>query len=228
MEHAHLCPLAKATEVVAERWTLLVIRALLKGAARFNEIRHEVPLMSPSLLSRRLEKLEDEGLVTRRPETGAHHHVYILTEAGRELAPIVRRLSAWGERWVLGHVDQRNPDATTLMWAMRRRVDPTAFGPQRVVVQFEFSDQPEERRRWWLVNEGGSVDLCLTDPGFEVNLYVVTDLRTMADIWVGVPGLSAAIDAHRLELEGARYLRRAFSRWLLLSPFAPQRHGSRK
>jgi DNA-binding HxlR family transcriptional regulator len=221
MDHGHLCPLAKATEVLGERWTFLVIRALLKGSARFNEVRREVPLMSPSLLSQRLQRLESEGIVTRQPADGGRCG-YRLTGAGRELAPIVRDLSAWGERWVLGHVDRDSPDVSALMWAVRRRVDPAAFGGRRVVVQFEFDDQPEARRRWWLINEDGAVDLCPKDPGFEVDLYVVTDLQTMVDIWVGVLPLSGAIDAERLHLEGARSLRQALRGWLLLSPLAPQ------
>lgn len=218
MEYGQLCPLAKATEILAERWTFLVIRELLAGSARFNEIRRGVPLMSPSLLSQRLQRLEREGLVRREPSGSVH--LYHLTKAGRELAPIVHRLSQWGERWVLGHIDPRKPDVTALMWALRRRVDPSAFGERRVTVQFEFTDQPRAKRRWWLVNEGMGVDLCPKDPGFEVDLYVITDLQTMARVWVGKLQLSAAINAGTLELSGSRSLRQAFCSWLLLSPFA--------
>lgn len=225
MDHAHLCPLAKATEILAERWTLLVIRELLSGAKRFNEIRRGVPLMSPSLLARRLRRLEFEGLVSREPSGGGH--AYRLTEAGRELAPVIRRLSLWGERWVLGHIDRHRPEATALMWAVRRRVDPSAFGQGRTVVQFELADQPQAKRYWWLINEPSAVDLCLKDLGFDVALYVVTDLETLADIWVGKLQLSTAIGSGRLELSGPARLRRAFSAWLLLSPFAPQQTSGR-
>ncbi|MDZ5697341.1 helix-turn-helix domain-containing protein [Chelativorans sp. M5D2P16] len=221
MEHGQLCPLAKATEILAERWTFLVIRQLLSGAARFNEIRRGVPLMSPSLLSQRLRRLEREGLVRR--EGLASGHLYRLTEAGQELAPIVHGLSRWGERWVLGHIDPRKSDVTALMWAMRRRVDPSVFGQGRVTVQFEFTDQPRSKRFWWLVNEGGNVDLCPKDPGFEVGLYVLTDLETMAQIWVGKLQLSTAINAGHLECSGDHGLRQAFRSWLLLSPFAQKR-----
>ncbi len=222
MDYGQLCPLAKATEILAERWTFLVIRELLSGATRFNEIRRGVPLMSPSLLSRRLQRLEREGLVRREPSGSGH--LYYLTEAGQELAPIVNRLSRWGERWVLGHIDTRKPDVTALMWAIRRRVDPSVFGGTRITIQFEFADQPRAKQFWWLVNEATNVDLCPKDPGFEVDLYVVTDLQTMVWIWIGKLRLSAAINAGTLELLGAPDLRRAFSSWLLLSPFA-QREG---
>lgn len=217
MEYGQLCPLAKATEILGQRWTFLVIRELLSGAHRFNEIRRGVPLMSTSLLSQRLRGLEREGLVRR--EASGSSHVYHLTEAGLELAPIVRQLSRWGERWVLGHIDPRNAEVTALMWAMRRRVDPSVFGDRRVTVQFEFTDQQQAKRSWWLVNEAATVDLCPKDPGFEVDLYALTDLQTMTRIWVGELTLSSAIDAGTLELSGTRDLRRAFSSWLLLSPF---------
>lgn len=217
MEYGQLCPLAKATEILGERWTFLVIRELLSGAHRFNEIRRGVPLMSTSLLSQRLRRLEREGLVRR--EASGPSHVYHLTEAGLELAPIVRQLSRWGERWVLGHIDPRKADVTALMWAVRRRVDPSVFGDRRVTVQFEFTDQPQAKRSWWLVNEATNVDLCPKDPGFEVDLYALTDLQTMTRIWVGELELLSAISAGTLELSGARDLRRAFCSWLLLSPF---------
>lgn len=218
MEYGQLCPLAKATEILAERWTFLVIRELLSGAVRFNQIRRGVPLMSPSLLSRRLQRLEREGLVRR--ESVGSSHLYHLTEAGQDLAPIVRQLSRWGERWVLGHIDSRKPDVTALMWAIRRRVDPSVFGGVRVTVQFEFTDQPQAKRSWWLVNEATYVDLCPKDPGFEVNFYVITDVQTLAQIWVGKLQLSAAINAGNLELTGPRGVRQTIGQWLLLSPFA--------
>jgi DNA-binding HxlR family transcriptional regulator len=218
MEYGQLCPLAKATEILAERWTFLVVRELLSGAVRFNQIRRGVPLMSPSLLARRLQRLEHEGLIRREPSGSGH--LYRLTEAGHDLAPIVQRLSRWGERWALGHIDLRKPDVTALMWAIRRRVDPSVFGEGRVTVQFEFTDQPQAKRRWWLVNEATYVDLCPKDPGFQIDVYVMTDMQTLAQVWVGKLQLSAAIDAGNLELTGSRRIRQRFGRWLLLSPFA--------
>lgn len=224
MEYGQLCPLAKATEILAERWTLLVIRELLSGAVRFNQIRRGVPLISPSLLSQRLQRLEREGLIRR--ESCGTGHLYHLTEAGQDLAPIVQRVSRWGERWVLGHIDSRKPDVTALMWAIRRRVDPSVFPKVRVTVQFEFTDQAQAKRYWWLVNQTTYVDLCPKDPGFEVDIYVITDLRTLVQIWVGKLQLSTAINDGNLELTGPRGVRQTFGQWLLLSPFA-QREGKK-
>ena len=218
IEYGLLCPLAKAIEVVGERWTFLVIRELLSGAVRFNQIRRGVPLMSPSLLSQRLQRLEREGIIVRKPCSAGPGHLYRLTQAGEELAPIVSRLSHWGERWVLGNIDPGRLDVTALMWVVRRRVDPSVFGEGRVVVQFEFSDQPQARRRWWLVNEAPNVDLCPKDPGFEVDVYVASDLKTMAEVWVGKLPLAHAAGVGRLDVAGAGALTQAFKSWL--KPFA--------
>lgn len=212
--------MAKAAEILAERWTLLVVRELLAGSTRFNDLRRGVPLMSPALLSRRLQQLEREGVIERRPIPGQRTHQYRLTEAGRAVAPVVRQLGEWGARWALGGLDVDDLDVTLLMWAMRRRVDPAAFGPRRVVVAFEFAGVPQNKRRWWLVNDGTEVDLCPKDPGFDVDLYVICSLRIMVEVWVGRLSLEKVLRTGQFELTGERALRQQFKSWLLLSPFA--------
>jgi DNA-binding HxlR family transcriptional regulator len=218
--YGQFCPMAKAAEIVAERWTLLIIRELLAGSTRFNDLRRGVPLMSPALLSQRLQQLEREGVIERQRVTARGTHDYRLTEAGRALAPVVRLLGEWGGHWILDRVDEHDLDVTLLMWAMRRRVDPAAFGSRRVVVAFDFTDLPQAQRYWWLVNNGHEVDLCPKDPGFDVDLHVVTSLPVMTRIWVGALVLNAAVRDGRVEFSGARVLQQQFRSWLLLSPFA--------
>jgi DNA-binding HxlR family transcriptional regulator len=210
--------MAKAAEIVAERWTFLIVRELLAGSARFNDLRRGVPLMSPALLSQRLQQLEYEGMVERRRAAARGTHEYRLTEAGRALAPVVRALGAWGGRWVLDRLDAQDFDVTLLMWAMRRRVDPAAFGLGRVVVAFDFTDLPKAKRAWWLVNSGKEVDLCPKDPGFDVDLHVSTTLEVMTRICA--LALSVALRDGSVELAGTRELQQQFRSWLLLSPFA--------
>jgi len=212
--------MAKAAEIVAERWTLLIIRELLAGSTRFNDLRRGVPLMSPALLSKRLQQLEHAGVIERQRVVARKTQDYRLTEAGRALAPVVRYLGEWGGRWALDRLDEHDLDVTLLMWAMRRRVDLAAFGSRRVVIAFEFTDLPQARRYWWFVNNGKEVDLCPKDPGFEVDLHVITSLQVMTRIWVGALPLNSAVRDGRLELSGARELQRQFRCWLLLSPFA--------
>jgi DNA-binding HxlR family transcriptional regulator len=217
--YGQYCPVAKGAEVFAERWTPLVLRTLLCGSRHFNDVHRGVPLMSRTLLSRRLKQLEALGIIRRR--AGTRGPEYTLTKAGREFAPIIRKLGEWGQRWVRTKFDREDLDITVLMWDMSHGVDASAFeNAGRIAVRFDFTDVPITKRTWWLVNEDGAVDLCPTEPGFEVSLYVTTDLRSMTRVWMGDLDLIAAIDSGRIKLDGRRELCKRFARWLKLSSFA--------
>jgi DNA-binding HxlR family transcriptional regulator len=220
--YGQYCPIAQATEIVTERWTPLILRELLVRGTRFNDIRRGVPRMSPSLLSKRLRSLEKAGLVERRegPDRGTE---YRLTEAGRELGPLIMQLGEWGKRWLRRKVTRDQLDAGVLLWDIRGRVDPTCFPAGRTVVHLEFSDLPASEKRWWLVNEGRDVDLCLTDPGYEVDLYLKCTLRTLTEVWMGDTSLQRASDDGLLEVHGRSEVRRRLRSWLQLSPFAAVR-----
>jgi len=221
--YGQFCPIAKAAEIFAERWTPLVLRELAVGSTHFNDLRRGVPLMSSSLLSQRLKRLEAEGVVERRPAASGHGWEYHLTPAGRELEPLLMTMGEWGARWVRSRLAADDLDVGLLMWDVHRRVRPEQFPAKRVVVAFEFHDVVEARRHWWLVSAGGEVDLCLTDPGYEVDLFILTDLRTMTAVWVGDLRLEQAMASGRLEAHGPRPLRSRLGSWLGLSPFAPIR-----
>ena len=224
--YGQFCPVAKAAEILAERWTPLVIRELLCGSQRFNDLRRGVPLMSPSLLSQRLKTLEDQGLVERRDleDGGVEYH---LTRAGRALQPVVEGLGAWGKRWVRREVDSDDLDPGLLMWDIHRRLHVDRFPDQRTVLRFELTDMPSKRRFYWLVIDRGKVDICLKDPGFEVDLYIAVDLRTLTEVWLGDLALDKAIRTCALELHGSRRLTRQFRSWLQLSLFAEvEREGA--
>jgi DNA-binding HxlR family transcriptional regulator len=216
--YGQFCPVAKGAEVFAERWTPLVIREMLQGSTQFNDLHRGVPLMSRTLLSTRLKQLEEIGVITRKK--GVQGSEYHLTEAGREFAPMVQCLGEWGQRWFRTKFGQNELDVTLLMWDMRRTVKPQAFPAGRICVQFEFSDQPASKRHWWLVGDGAEVDLCLTDPGYETNLFVTTDLKTLTRVWIGDLPLRGALGAGKIMLDGARTLRLCFEQWLGLSGFA--------
>ena len=216
--YGQYCPVAKGAEVFAERWTPLVLRELLLGSSHFSDLHRGVPLMSRSLLSLRLKQLEGIGVVERRQ--GRLGSEYNLTQAGREFGPIVRALGEWGQRWFHPKFDTNELDVGLLMWDMRRCVNVDAFPSGHISVQFDFTDLPESKRRWWLVSDGEEIDLCPTDPGFEVGLYVATNLQTMTRVFMGDLSLKAAIRAGSIELDGPRELRQRFERWLGLSGFA--------
>ena len=218
--YGQVCPIAKAAEIFAERWTPLILRELVAGSTHFNDLRRGVPLMSSSLLSLRLKRLEKEGVVERRPAINGHGWEYHLTPAGRGLEPLIAIMGDWGARWVRSRLEAEDLDVGLLMWDMRRRVRSEQFGPRRVVVGFEFHDVAKARRHWWLVSEGGEVDLCMTDPGYEVDLFILTDLRTMTAVWTGDAKLGQAIASGKLEMQGQHQLRAKLGSWLGLSPFA--------
>ena len=218
--YGQFCPVAKASEILTERWTPVILRDLLAGSHRFNEIRKGVPLMSPSLLSTRLKMLEREGVIERRHTKSNGSVEYHLTPAGRELEPFVQFLGTWGQRWVRDLLHEDELDPGLLMWGIRGGIDPGVFPAGRTVIQFEFTDVRAPKNLWWLVAENGLVDLCITDPGYGVDLFMVSDLETMTRVWMGDLPLEHAIRAGGIELQGDASLRRSIKRWFRLSGFA--------
>jgi DNA-binding HxlR family transcriptional regulator len=216
--YRQFCPTAMAAEILCTRWTILLLRELLDGTARFNDLRRGVPRMSPALLSQRLKELEEAGIVTRRrAANGSDIFEYHLTEAGRELEPIIMAFGVWGQRWIETKVSLQHLDAQLLMWSMRRNLDTSALPPERrCVIQFQYPEQPVPAdRHWWFIAEAdGSVDLCSIDPGFDVDLYVSSDLRTMTAIWMGYESLSAALAEEKVHLIGDRAIASSMRTWI--------------
>lgn len=217
VRYGQFCPVAKASEVITTRWTPLVLRELISGSCRFNDIHRGVPLMPRGLLSKRLKELQAAGVIERRRRDGSRTPEYRLTRSGEALRPIIVALGVWGQQWVESALDSRDWDAGVLMWDMRRRIDAAALPDGRTVLQFEYSDAPAELRRWWLIAEGGEVDLCQSDPGFEVDLYVTATVPAMAKVWIGQRSLARAVDEEEIVLFGDAGLRRTMERWFRLS-----------
>lgn len=217
--YGQYCPVAKAAEILNERWTLLVVRELLCGGRRFNDLRRGVPLMSTSLLSQRLKALERAGIVERRSANGGAGE-YHLTRAGDELLDIIMAFGKWGQRWVRSRIEELDLDAGLLMWDMRRTIDAGNFPDGRTTIQFEFTDTPRGKRYWWLVVQDGTIELCLTDPGFPVDLHILTDLHTMTRLWMGDMRLREAKVRELIDMHGDRSLIRDFGKWFARSLFA--------
>jgi DNA-binding HxlR family transcriptional regulator len=220
--YSQFCPVSMAAEIICSRWTLLVLRELVLGSTRFNELRRGLPSMSPALLSKRLKDLEAAGIVRHiaaERESGVLE--YRLTEAGDELRPIIEAIGVWGHRWVTTEATLKNLDANLLMWDIRRNINTDPIPPRRNTIQFMFNDRPPSERNYWLIVEpGNDVDLCLVDPGFDVDLYVSTDLRTMTEVWLGYTAIGPASEDGRLALTGDSKLAADLRRWLKLSAFA--------
>jgi DNA-binding HxlR family transcriptional regulator len=221
--YKQFCPVAMASELLCTRWTMVLLRELIAGSTRFNDLRRGVPKMSPTLLSQRLKELEAAGVIERRAlksEKGVFE--YRMTEAGKDLGPIVEAMGFWGQKWVEARRSLKNLDPSLLMWDMRRNLNPTPLPNRRTVIEFLYPQLPVSKRFWWLVVEKqGEVDLCWSDPGFDVDLYVSTDLRTMTAIWMGLTTVTK--ESEKIILTGDRDIARKMQAWLGLSPFAIER-----
>jgi DNA-binding HxlR family transcriptional regulator len=217
--YGQFCPIAMAAEVVCSRWTALVVRELLCGTTRFNDLRRGVPRMSPTLLSKRLKELAKAGVIDiRHTDSGAVE--YRLTEAGEDLRGIVMSLGVWGQRWVESSLSLKNLDPSLLMWDMRRNLVPSPLPARRCTLNFIYPELRGEQKSWWLVIDNGKVELCGIDPGYDVDLYVRSSLRSMTAVWMGVSTLRKEIETGAIELTGNRTIARTMESWLGLSPFA--------
>lgn len=207
--YGQFCPVAMASELLATRWTLVVLGEMLSGSTRFNEIRRGVPRMSTALLSKRLRELEAAGVIVR--ESGE----YFLTSAGRDLAPIVYGLGRWALRWVDSDCSLGNLDVRLLMWNVRRNLRPDPLPQRRVVIEFLYPElAPDERRFWLIVAPGCAVDLCSIDPGHDVDLLITAELRAMTSAWMGMSSFADEIGTGRITLDGDAKLAASFGSWI--------------
>jgi DNA-binding HxlR family transcriptional regulator len=218
--YGQYCPLALAAELLCERWTLLIVSRLIDGCSQFNEIHRGVPRISPSLLAQRLERLEHSGLVVRGPARKGAARTYKLTPAGLALDSIIEQLAIWGQQWARDMTDD-DLDPGFLVWSMHMRLDTSSMPPGRTTLEFEFTGAPADCRRFWLVHHRGIVDMCLKDPGYEVDLKVEADLRLFIEAWRGIRDLRKEIQAKRIRVIGPAALRAALPQWLRLSSLAP-------
>lgn len=222
--YRQFCPVAMAAEVLCTRWTVVLLRELVAGSTRFNELRRGLPWMSPALLSKRLSELEAAGVIKRERLTERSEvDAYRLTQAGLDLQPVVEAIGMWGQKWVESEPSLENLDPELLMWDMRRNLDTRPVPASRTVIAFVYTELTPAQRNWWLIVEPDrTVDLCHIDPGFDVDLYATIDLRTMTEVWMGLRTVREAIDSGSLVLVGNREVADSMQSWLGLSPFAQQ------
>ena len=221
--YGQFCPVAKAAEIFAERWTPLVLRELVCGSRRFSDLHRGVPLMSRTLLAQRLRQLERAGIIRSAAKAKGRGQEYFLTPAGEELRPLIDGLGEWGQRWARSQFNKDDLDPGLLMWDIHRRLNIERLPSDRVVVLFEFRGVPkawETLRRFWLILQRSDIDLCLKDPGFEVDLLVDADLAALTRVWMGDVRFLDAMRSRLVRLEGPSVLIRAFPTWLALSEFA--------
>ncbi len=209
--YGQFCPVAKAMELLDERWTMLVVRELLLGSRHFNDLRRGVPKMSPALLSKRLKSLTRAGVVARDEIDG--RTTYSLTECGKELADVVDALGAWGVRWI-AELGEEDLDPHLLMWDMRRTIPIDTWPRTRTTVAFHLDGVAHRTSRWWLVVADGEADICDFDPGHEVTGTVETSLRTLTRIWRGDTSWQHALLDGGVAVSGPAEVRRAIPGWI--------------
>jgi len=219
MEYGQFCPIAKALDVLGERWTILIVRELLVGATRFNELQRGLNLISPTILTKRLNDLADAGVIIRKKIPGQRGYEYFLTEMGQELMPVIKSIGVWGMRWARGHMDNSDLDIELLMLYLQRSVQPDKLPGRETVIRFKFNDI-DKFSDWWLVVTDHKVDVCVRDPGKDVDIYFTTDLRTMIQVWMDDISYKSAIKDGSLKLVGPAALTRDVKSWLAPSMFA--------
>jgi len=224
--YGQFCAVAIAAEIVCSKWTPLVLRELLSGSTRFSDLRRGLPRMSPTLLSRRLKELEKTGIISARASGRPRAVEYKLTAAGEELRGVIMSLGTWGQRWIESSITLKNLDPSLLMWDMRRNIAPISMPRDKCTVQFVYPELRAGHDSWWLTIDGPDVDLCRVDPGYDVDLYVESTLRSMTAVWMGHATLKAEIEAGNITLTGDRAIARAIHDWLGLNVFAREARHS--
>src|SRR5262245_43409552 len=217
-DYGQYCPVARAAEILADRWTLLIIRELLADVHHFNELERGLPRMSRTLLAERLRRLQRTGVLERRSAPRGQRTEYRLTRAGRELQPIIDLFGGWGARWAFGEPRRNELDPIVLLWWMRRRVCTDIIGKRRLVIQFDFSGGP--RQSYWLLIEPADVSVCLKHPGFDIDVAVSAGITAFYRVWLGRMSFAEALRRQQVRLSGTTSDVRAFPRWFAWSPMA--------
>jgi DNA-binding HxlR family transcriptional regulator len=220
--YGQFCPVSKATEIIGEKWTLLILRELLMGTSRFNDFQRSMSRISPTVLNKRLKQLEEKGIVVKKRLSGQKGYEYRLTAMGKELEPLIEQVAIWGQRWARGQMSDDELDVELLMWDIHRRIQTDNLPDGETVLSFNFGDL-EKYKKWWLVVSRDDVDLCTENPGKDVDLYISSDLRTMVEVWQGDWDLKAMLREERIQVVGSKVLIRSMKDWFGLCAFADVR-----
>ena len=217
-KYRQYCPVSRAAEIFADRWTPLIVRELILGSHRFNAIERGLPGISRSLLASRLRDLEDAGVVERVPGSQPKVAEYHLSQAGRELKTVIESLGAWGVRWAFGDPQPEELDAGLLVWKIHQRINRELLPDRRTVVEFDFTGP--HARRVWLLLEPRECSVCVTPPGFDSDLIVRTDLALFYRVWLCQVDYAEALRCRELVVDGPPALAKQLPRWFMFSPMA--------
>jgi DNA-binding HxlR family transcriptional regulator len=222
--YGQFCPIAKATELIGEKWTLLVLRELLLGTTRFNDFQRAMSRMSPTLLAKRLRHLEECGIIIRKKISGQKGYEYRLTAAGKELGPLIEVLAVWGMRWTRSQLTDDELDVEFLMRELQRRLQTEHLPDGETVICLMF-DELTKHKTWWLVVDGDAVDLCTDDPGKDVDLYINSSMRKIVEVWEGDLDMRTALCNGSVKAHGLRHLIRTMPDWFGVCLYKEVRRG---
>jgi DNA-binding HxlR family transcriptional regulator len=217
-KYGQYCPVARSVEILGDRWTLLIVRDLLDGKNHFNDLERGLPGIPRAVLADRLRRLQRAGLLERQIEASRRRTRYQLTQAGKELNPVIDALTRWGARWAFGEPDASELDPILLLWWMRDRVHLDRLPRRRIVVEFAFHGP--RRSTYWLVLQPNDISICLTHPGFEVDVQVTAELATLYKVWLGRMTFAEALREQQIDLNTSASLARNFPRWFAWSAAA--------
>lgn len=227
MNYGQFCPVAKASEVIGEKWTILILRELLLGTTRFSDFQRSLSRISPTLLVKRLRHLEENGIVINKKIPGQRGSEYRLTAAGKELSPLIEVMAVWGMRWARSQLSDEELDVEFLMREMQRRLQTEYLPDGETVICLTFTDIPDHNT-WWLLVEDDSVDVCTENPGKDVDIYVNSDVRTIVEIWEGDLQIRSAVRSKTVKLIGSRHLIRSISDWFAVCLYKDVQRGDPK
>lgn len=218
MEYGQFCPIAKASEIIGEKWAILIIREILMGGTRFSDLQRGLGTISPTLLTRRLRDLEARGMIFRKKNQGRRGYEYFPTESCKELGPILIALGNWGMRWAQTNLVAKDYDVELLMLYLQRSIVPENLPGDETVIRFAFTDLLE-KPNWWIVVRNEDVDICDQDPGKDVDIYFTTTVRKMVDLWMSRTTYRKAAMDGSISIIGPAGLARDVTAWLSSSPF---------
>jgi DNA-binding HxlR family transcriptional regulator len=219
MEYGQFCPIAKATEILGEKWTILIVRELLMGSSRFSSLQRGLSLISPTMLSKRLDSLESHGLVVKKKIPGQKGYEYFPTKSCEELLPIIKTLGDWGMRWARANLPDKDCDVELLMLYLKRSINPDNLIGNETTIRFKFTDL-EEFSTWWIVVEGDDVDVCNNDPGKDIDVYFTCNVKTMVQIWMGDTNYKKSLATDDIKIVGPKSLTKDIGSWMQVSIFA--------
>lgn len=222
--YGQFCPVAKAADVLCQRWTILIVRELLSGSTRFAEIQRGVPGCPPATLSKRLKELVASGVVEK---VSGPSGTYQLTDAGAELFPLVESFGRWGQRWARSTYPAEELDVEVLLWDVRRFLDPAGLGVDKAVIELAIAMPEGGRRRFWVTVQPAGVDLCMVDPDRPVDVVVAAPLRELTRVWMGDTTFTESVADGTITVTGPESLARRLPTWFgqhpILAPIGPAR-----